>query len=53
MKRKSKSDVYMTWGVFLQSTGELLDTAKSRIGCVSKARKLPKGYFFIDKIIIP
>lgn len=53
MKRKSKGSVYVTWGVFLQSTGELLDTAKSRIGAVSKTRKLSKGYFFIDKIVVP
>lgn len=44
---------HYTWGIFLQSDGTLLDTAKSRIGCVSKARKFPKGYFYIDKIIVP
>jgi hypothetical protein len=44
---------FETWGIFLQSTGELLDTARSRIGCVSKARKLPKGYYYIDKFIVP
>lgn len=53
MKTKQKKAVYETWGIFLQSTGELLDTAKSRIGCVAKTRKLVKGYFYIDKIIVP
>ena len=44
-----------TWGIFLQSDGTLLDTAKSRIGAVSRARKYSKepGYCFIDKIVVP
>ncbi len=43
---------FSTWGLFLQSDGTLLDTAKSRIGCVSKSRHLAPGTFYIDKIVV-
>lgn len=40
-----------TWGIFLQSTGELLATARSRIGAISKSRKWAKepGYVYIER----
>jgi len=47
--------VYETWGVFRQSDGQLLDTAKARIGAVSKARKWSrsKGDCYVDKFVLP
>jgi hypothetical protein len=52
-----KTKTYTTWGIFLQSDGSLLDTAKSRLGAEAKKRKyskgMPKGYCFVDKIIVP
>jgi hypothetical protein len=50
---KSSSKLVYTWGIFLQSDGTLIDTAKSRIGCVSKARHLARGSFYIDKFVAP
>lgn len=46
---------YETWGVFRQSDGVLLDTAKARIGAVAKARKWSReaGDCYVDKFILP
>lgn len=56
-KAKGSGRVHETWGVFLQSDGTLLDTAKSRIGAHSKMRSIgkgmPTGYVYVDKTVIP
>lgn len=41
-----------TWGIFLQSTGELVATAKSRIGAFSRAKSYMKcpGYVYVERI---
>jgi hypothetical protein len=55
MRRSDPKPAFQTWGIFLQSTGELLGTAKSRIGAVSRSRKWSKtpGYLYIDRIVVP
>jgi len=54
---KASDQIHVTWGIFLQSDGTLLETAKSRIGALSRARKyskgMPKGYCFVDKMVVP
>lgn len=54
---KGSGTVHQTWGIFLQSDGTLLDTARSRIGAHSKLRSIckgmPVGYAYIENIVVP